>query len=87
MDRSHNDGVWHKFRKVKNDAVDIQYSTSKPSDSSTVTRKMIKTPDEKGKNIFVRIKDETTIEYCFSDFDDVEMIKDSDVKIFDMDLR
>lgn len=87
LDRSHNDGVWHKFRKVKNDAVDIQYSTSKPSDSSTVTRKMIKTPDEKGKNIFVRIKDETTIEYCFSDFDDVEMIKDSDVKIFDMDLR
>lgn len=87
LDRSHGDGSWHKFRKVKNDIVDIQFATSKPSDNSTVSRKQVKNLAEyKGMDMYIRIKDETTIEYCFGDYTDVSEIE-AEVTTIELDLR
>lgn len=87
LDRSHSDGGWHKFRKVKNSIVDIQYATSKPSDSSTVSRKQVKNLSEyKGMDMYIRIKDETTIEYCFGNYSNLSEIE-TDAAINELDLR
>ncbi len=57
---------WIKFKKISNDSTDIYYSTTLPSPGEDIPKKPVDTTDMKGKYLFIKIKDENSIEYCVS---------------------
>ncbi len=57
---------WVKFRKIMKDETDIEFREILDKNEKPL---LIETPDSKGKTIFVRIKDECTVEYCIVDGD------------------
>ncbi|MCM1506599.1 MAG: hypothetical protein NC177_05625 [Ruminococcus flavefaciens] len=80
---------WVKFRKILKNETDIEFREVKTKNEKPL---LISTPDARGYTIFIRIKNEHTIEYCIVNGDSVSEnpeIHTIDVKTgeFDADLR
>lgn len=59
-------GEWVLFRRIINRNTDIYYSQTSCADGGTPPKKQVNTDGMTGKNLFIRVKDEVSVEYCVS---------------------
>ncbi len=76
INKNSSDTSWKKFRKIKNDEVEIYYTESESDENAQRYSKSIKTSVYIGRNLYIRILDDTTIECGVdnADGDDVDII-------------
>lgn len=87
IDKNDPVGVWKRYRAINNNQMDVFYATSKPDRTERVKTpwKALDVKEHKGEILYVRIKDESTIEYCMFD-GELEEIGE-DVQVYVCELR
>ena len=79
---------WKKFKKIKNDHMDIFYSPYIPEEKekNRIRKVTIDVNGHKDEILWVRIKDETSIEYCMGAYDDANKIPE-DIQVSEAFLK
>jgi len=72
IDRNCKNTEWKKFWKVRTENTDLFYVEALPIRNQTIHKKIIASGEHLGKNIFLRIRDAVTLEYCFWEGETVE---------------